>query len=82
MDLTGQAELKTSYAADGDNLVLTFKDTDDNVLGTLTIEADRFRSLTEPLDELARLLSPDGLERAQQRSEINVKQQLITTEFE
>lgn len=81
MDLTGQAEIKTSYAQVGDNLVLTLKDSLDNELGSVIIEVVKFRSFIEVLNDLAQLLTPNGSVRDGQRSEINVEEQSIETEF-
>lgn len=87
MDLSGQSGITTSWTYDQgtDTLLVVFKTTDElTILGDITIEGTKFRSLIEPMIEAGRLFFPDirnFVDRKLHKSNYDNRVNKLTTEF-
>jgi len=74
IDLTGQATVKHSYSFSGGDITITFKDSSDVVLGSITVEEVRFRPLMQVLKTNAEQLYNDfaqNIQRSRSTFDVN-----------
>lgn len=87
MDLSGQSGIKTfwTYNEGTDMLTVVFKTSDElTILGDITIEGTKFRSMIEPMVEAGRIFFPDirnFMDRKLHKSNYDNRINRLATEF-